>query len=66
MNDKTKNIISNLLGLAVFIFAIYSLVYKELALISFSVLSIVGLGLFFFKASKSREWIGRFFKSKIK
>jgi len=66
MNDKAKNIVSNLLGIVVFIFSIYSLVYNSLELISFSVLSIIGLGLFFFKASKSREWISKVIDSKIK
>jgi len=66
MNDKAKNIISNLLGLLVFIFSIYSLVYNSLELISFSVLSIIGLGLFLFKASKSRDWLSKIIDSKIK
>ena len=66
MNDKAKNIVSNLLGIVVFIFSIYSLVYNSLELISFTVLSIIGLGLFFFKASKSRAWISKVIDSKIK
>ena len=66
MSDKLKNIISNILGILVFIFAIYSLVYRDLGIVEFSLLSVIGLGLFLFKASKSREWISNFLRSKIK
>tara|TARA_B110000285_G_scaffold160708_1_gene179418 strand:+ start:613 stop:813 length:201 start_codon:yes stop_codon:yes gene_type:complete len=66
MNSTEKNIISNLLGIAVFIFSTYSLVYNKLELISFSVLSVIGLGLFFFKASKSRAWINKILGKSIK
>jgi len=65
MSDKLKNIISNILGLIVFGFSIYSLVYGDLGVVEFSLLSVMGLGLFLFKASKSREWIGKFLSKKI-
>lgn len=65
MSDKLKNILSNILGIAVFIFGIYSLVYGDLGVIEFSLLSVIGLGLFLFKASKSREWLGKYLDSKI-
>jgi hypothetical protein len=65
MSDKLKNILSNILGISVFIFGIYSLVYGDLGVIEFSLLSVIGLGLFLFKASKSREWIGKFLSKKL-
>lgn len=65
MSDKLKNILSNILGIAVFIFGIYSLVYGDLGVIEFCLLSVIGLGLFLFKASKSREWIGKFLSKKL-
>ncbi len=65
MNDKAKNIISNILGIVVFVFAIYSLVYRSLGVIEFSLLAVIGLALFLFKASKSREWVGKFLSNKL-
>lgn len=65
MSDKLKNIVSNILGIAVFIFSIYSLVYDDLGVVDFSLLATVGLGLFLFKASKSREWVSKFLSKKI-
>ena len=65
MNDKVKNIVSNILGLAVFVFSIYSLVYNDLEVTTFAILSAIGLALFLFKASKSSDFLSKFISKKI-
>jgi len=66
MKEKHKNTLSNIMGILVFILATYSLVYQDLELIKFAVLSIIGLALFLFKASSSRNWLNKIIGSKIK
>ncbi len=44
-----KNIVSNILGILILASGVYSLIMLELELISFSVLVLVGCGLFYFE-----------------
>jgi len=66
MKEKHKNTLSNIIGVLVFILATYSLVYQDLELIKFGVLSIIGLGLFLFKASSSRNWLNKIIGNRLK
>ena len=66
MKQKHKNTLSNIIGVLVFILSTYALVYQDLELIKFGVLSIIGLALFLFKASSSKKWLNKIIGSKIK
>lgn len=62
MSDKTKNTITNILGLCMSIIAVYGLLWLELKITSFLALSVLGLGLFLFKSSQTKEWLNKLFK----
>ena len=66
MNDKIKNIVSNIIGLIVSTMAItmYSLAKIELS--QFGVLLLVGLSLFLFKAPTITEWLNKILTKKLK
>jgi hypothetical protein len=66
MSDKVKNIISNILGLIVIGISIYAYLFDMVGLSQFSVVLVVGLGLFLFKASKTRSWLNKFLSKKLK
>ena len=66
MKQKHKNTLSNIIGVLVFILSTYALVYQDLELIKFGVLSIIGLSLFLFKSSNSKKWLNKIIESKIK
>ena len=66
MKQKHKNTVSNIMGVLVFIFSTYALVYQDLELIKFGVLSIIGLALFLFKAASSRDWLNKIIGNRLK
>ena len=59
MNDKQKNIITNLIGLTLLLLNTYMFYWEALELTSFLVVLCVSLVLFLFKGSKTREWLGK-------
>ena len=59
MNDKQKNIITNLIGLSLLLLNIYMFYWEALELTSFLVVLCISLVLFLFKGSKTREWLGK-------
>ena len=59
MNDKQKNIITNLIGLILLLLNTYMFYWEALELTSFLVVLCVSLVLFLFKGSKTREWLGK-------
>ena len=59
MNDKQKNVITNLIGLSLLLLNIYMFYWEALELTSFLVVLCVSLVLFLFKGSKTKEWLGK-------
>ena len=66
MNDKLKNIISNIIGLIVPAMAITMYVLAKIELSQFGVLLLVGLSLFLFKAPTIKEWLNKILTKKLK
>ncbi len=66
MNDKMKNVISNILGLIISGAAVTMYLLNKVELIQFGVVFIVGLSLFLFKASKTRSWLDKIITKKLK
>jgi|TARA_Y100000310_G_scaffold299835_1_gene335016 uncharacterized membrane protein len=59
MDDKYKNVITNLVGLVLLLLNIYMFYWAALELTSFLVILCVSLALFLFKGSRTREWLGK-------
>ena len=59
MKDKTKNTITNLIGLILLGINIYMFYWDELELTSFLVLLCVSLALFLFKGTQTKEWLSK-------
>ena len=59
MKDKTKNTITNLIGLILLGINIYMFYWGELELTSFLVLLCVSLALFLFKGTQTKEWLSK-------
>ena len=57
MSNKVKNIITNILGIALFIYNVYMYYYNEETIISFLSILAVSLALFLFKATETKEWL---------
>ena len=59
MSDKTKNIITNLIGLILLGINIYMFYWSDLELTQFLVLLCVSLALFLFKGTQTKEWLSK-------
>ena len=59
MNDKQKNVITNLIGLVLLLLNTYMFYWEARELTSFLVVLCISLVLFLFKGSKTREWLGK-------
>ena len=59
MKDKTKNTITNLIGLILLGINVYMFYWGELELTSFLVLLCVSLALFLFKGTQTKEWLSK-------
>jgi len=57
MSNKVKNIITNILGILLFIYNVYMYYYNGETLVSFLSILAVSLALFLFKASETKEWL---------
>tara|TARA_R100000908_G_C3659405_1_gene87374 strand:- start:294 stop:491 length:198 start_codon:yes stop_codon:yes gene_type:complete len=57
MSNKVKNIITNLLGIALFIYNVYMYYYGEESFTSFLSILAVSLALFLFKGTETKEWL---------
>ena len=66
MNDKIKNIVSNIIGLIVSAMAITMYIMARIELTQFGVLLLVGLSLFLFKAPTITEWLNKILTKKLK
>jgi hypothetical protein len=65
MNDKIKNIVSNIIGLIVSAMAITMYIMARIELTQFGVLLLVGLSLFLFKAPTITEWLNKILTRKL-
>ena len=59
MSDKTKNVITNLIGLILLGINIYMFYWGDLELTQFLVLLCVSLALFLFKGTQTKEWLSK-------
>ena len=59
MNDKQKNVITNLIGLTLLLLNIYMFYWDALELTSFCVVLCISLALFLFKGTKTKEWLSK-------
>jgi len=66
MNDRIKNIVSNIIGLIVSAMAITMYSLAKIELTQFGVLLLVGLSLFLFKAPTITEWLNKILTKKLK
>ena len=64
MNNKSKNIISNILGLVIVAFGAYKY-YGDSNVTNFLIVAVLGLALFLFKASESRNWVKKVLGKKV-
>ena len=65
MNDKAKNIISNILGLLITGASVTAYLLSKIELTQFGIVFLVGLSLFLFKADKTKEWLNKFLNKKL-
>jgi len=57
MSNKTKNIITNILGLVLFVFNTFEFYFDEFSLLQYFGGLVVALALFLFKATETKEWL---------
>tara|TARA_R100000278_G_C5427696_1_gene148952 strand:- start:601 stop:801 length:201 start_codon:yes stop_codon:yes gene_type:complete len=57
MSNKTKNIITNILGLILFVFNTFEFYFDEFTLLQYLGGLVVALALFLFKATETKEWL---------
>ena len=57
MNDTTKNIITNVIGIALVIINTYEFYFDEFTLTEYVGGMVVALALFLFKVSETKEWL---------
>ena len=57
MSNKTKNIITNILGLILFVFNTFEFYFDEFSLLQYFGGLVVALALFLFKATETKEWL---------
>ena len=59
MKDKTKNTITNIIGLIILGINTYMFYWEALELIPFCVVLCISLALFLFKGTKTKEWLAK-------
>lgn len=65
MNNKFKNIVTNILGMIFFGIGTYYAVTEPKDYKTYIILIIVGLILFVYKISETKAWINKFLNKKI-
>jgi hypothetical protein len=63
MTDNQKNIITNILGLALLLLNCYAFYWRQLDLIDFCVVLCLSLALFLFKANNTKLWLKKALKA---
>lgn len=64
--SRMKNIISNIIGFLIIGVSVYGLLYLELELLKFAVLSAMGFAAFYFENSTIKEYIKKGFDKWLK
>ena len=59
MNDRHKNVITNLIGLTLLLLNTYMFYWEALELTSFLVVLCISLVLFLFKGTRTKEWLAK-------
>ena len=57
MSNKVKNIITNILGILLFIYNVYMYYYNGETLVSFLSILAVSLALFLLKGTETKQWL---------
>jgi uncharacterized membrane protein YbaN (DUF454 family) len=66
MNDKVKNIISNILGLLMTGSAVVGYFLSKIELTQFGIILAIGLALFLFKSTRVKDLLAKFLDKKLK
>ena len=57
MKDRTKNIITNIIGLILVVFNTYEFYFDEFTLMQYAGGMALALALFLFKGAETKEWL---------
>ena len=62
MNDKQKNVLTNIIGLVLLGLNVYAFYWRQLDLLDFCVILCLSLALFLFKANNTKLWLKKALK----
>ena len=62
MNDKQKNILTNIIGLIILALNVYAFYWMQVDLLDFCVVLCLSLVLFLFKAESTKRWLRKALK----
>jgi hypothetical protein len=62
MNDKQKNVLTNIIGIVLLGINVYAFYWKQLDLLDFCVVLCLSLALFLFKANNTKLWLKKALK----
>ena len=62
MNDKQKNVLTNIIGIVLLAINVYAFYWRQLDLIDFCVVLCLSLALFLFKANNTKLWLKKALK----
>jgi len=57
MNDKQKNVLTNIIGIVLLGINVYAFYWRQLDLIDFCVVLCLSLALFLFKGTETKQWL---------
>lgn len=63
MNDKQKNVLTNIIGIVLLGINVYAFYWRQLDLIDFCVVLCLSLALFLFKANNTKLWLKKALKA---
>ena len=62
MNDKQKNVLTNIIGIVLLGINVYAFYWRQLDLLDFCVILCLSLALFLFKANNTKLWLKKALK----
>ena len=62
MNDKQKNVLTNIIGIVLLGLNVYAFYWRQLDLLDFCVVLCLSLALFLFKANNTKLWLKKALK----
>ncbi len=62
MNDKQKNVLTNIIGIVLLGINVYAFYWRQLDLLDFCVVLCLSLALFLFKANNTKLWLKKALK----